>query len=79
MRCHPARKLFSLPKEDIMELAGLGAALMPSSMTLTPTSASVWVRTAHDICQITHDALMQTLSTLSSLMNCFCNPSIHKP
>lgn len=69
-----------LARGGITGLAEPGAALMPAgSMTLAPSDASVWVRTAHDISQITHGALMQTPSLIKprSVMHCFCNPSIH--
>lgn len=53
-----------------MGLVEPGAALMPGSMTLAPSDASVWVRTAHDISPITHGALMQTLPSLSCAHSC---------
>ena len=59
-----------LARGDITGLAEPGAALMPGSMTPVPLSSSVWVRTTHDISQITHGALMQTLPSLSCAHSC---------
>lgn len=55
---------------DIRGLAEPGAALMPGSMTLAPSNATVWVRIAHDIYQITQAALMQTRPSLSAAHSC---------
>lgn len=55
----------------IMGRAEPGAALMPGSMPLVPSDgAARGVRTAHDISQITHGALMQTLPSLSRAHSC---------
>lgn len=59
-----------LARGHITGVDELRAALMPGSMTLAPLSASVWVRTTHDISQITHGTLMQTLPSLSCAHSC---------
>lgn len=59
-----------LARGGISGLTEPGAALMPGSMTLVPVNACVSVRTAHDISEITHGALMQPLSSLSYTHSC---------